>query len=102
MSSNPSRTKMRFLSKSLSTRSDGFSLVEVMVGLVIGMLAAIVILQVFAMSGAQQRSASGSGDAQSNGAIVFYQMQQNLSQGGFGFAVKTILNCKLKWAVSST
>jgi type IV pilus assembly protein PilW len=51
-----------------SPHTAGFSLVEIMVGLAIGMLAVIVILQVFALSEGRKRTTTSGGDAQSNGA----------------------------------
>ena len=41
----------------------GFSLVEIMVGLVIGLLATLVILQVFSVYEGQKRTTTGTADA---------------------------------------
>ena len=81
-------------------RHAGFSLVEIMVALVIGMLAIIVMMQIFAISEERKRTATSGGDAQSNGAMMFYQLQRDISQAGYGFA-DSIFGCPIKWAVSS-
>ena len=46
--------------------SAGFSLVEIMIGMVIGMLGIIVMMQIFALSEGQKRTTTGGGDAQNN------------------------------------
>ena len=62
----------------------GFSLVELMVGLVIGLLATLVIIQVFSTFEGQKRSTSGSSDAQTNGSIALMSIQRNVQMAGYG------------------
>jgi type IV pilus assembly protein PilW len=73
----------------------GFSLVEIMVGLAIGMLAVIVMLQVFALSEQRKRTSVGGGDAQSNGAIALYQLQRDIRQSGQGIVSTNLFGCSL-------
>ena len=61
----------------------GFSLVELMVGLAIGMLATIVIIQVMGVFEGQRRSTSGSADAQTNGGIALYSITRELQMAGY-------------------
>lgn len=62
----------------------GFSLVEIMVGLVIGLLAALVIMQVFSVFESQKRSTTGTANAQTNGSIALYTIQRDLLMAGYG------------------
>jgi len=62
----------------------GFSLVEILVGLVIGLLATLVIMQVFSVFEGQKRTTTGSADAQTNGGIALYTMTRDLQMAGFG------------------
>lgn len=62
----------------------GFSLVEIMVGLVIGLLATLVITQVFSVFEGQKRSTTGVADAQTNGSIALYTVQRELQIAGYG------------------
>jgi type IV pilus assembly protein PilW len=62
----------------------GFSLVEIMVGLVIGLLATLVITQVFSVFEGQKRTTTGAADAQTNGSIALYNMQRELQMAGYG------------------
>ena len=57
-----------------------------MVGMVIGMLGIIVMMQVFALAEGQKRATTGGGDAQSNGAIALYGLQRDLRQAGYGIS----------------
>lgn len=79
----------------------GFSLVEIMVGMVIGMLAIIVMLQVFALSEERKRTTTSGDDAQNNGTITYYQLQRDISQSGYGFSALELFNCNLTWTVAS-
>jgi type IV pilus assembly protein PilW len=61
----------------------GFTLVEVMVGLGIGMLATVVIIQVISVFEAQRRTTTGTADAQTNGGIALYTIGRELQMAGY-------------------
>ena len=71
----------------------GFTLVEIMVGMVIGMLGLIIMMQVFSLSEGQKRTTTGGGDALSNGAIALFGLQRDLRQAGFGVSDPNLLGC---------
>jgi type IV pilus assembly protein PilW len=73
----------------------GFSLVEIMVGMVIGMLGLIIMMQVFSLSESQKRTTTGGGDAQSSGAIALYGLQRDIRQAGYGVTDVKLLGCNL-------
>ena len=62
----------------------GFSLIEILVGLVIGLLATLVIMQVFSVFEGQKRTTTGSADAQTNGSIALYSIASELKMAGYG------------------
>ena len=64
--------------------ASGFSLVEVMVGLVIGMVAMIVVMQVFSASEATKRTTTGGSDAVTNGAMALYLVKREVAMAGWG------------------
>jgi type IV pilus assembly protein PilW len=66
-----------------------------MVGMVIGMLGLVIMMQVFTLSEGQKRTTTGGGDAQSSGAIALYGLQRDLQQSGFGIADLTLAGCNL-------
>jgi type IV pilus assembly protein PilW len=61
----------------------GFSLVELMVGMAIGLLAVIVIIQVISLFDAQSRTTIGTADAQTNGGIALYTIARELQMAGY-------------------
>ena len=73
----------------------GFSLVEIMVALVIGMIGTIVMLQLFALGEGHKRATTGTSDAQSNGAIALYGLERDLRQAGYGVSDVKLLGCNL-------
>ncbi len=76
-------------------RQTGFTLVEIMVGLAIGMLATLVIMQVFSVFEAQKRTTTGTADAQTNGGIALYNIGRELQIAGYPLlpAVNSPLEC---------
>ncbi len=73
----------------------GFTLVEVMVAMVIGMIGIIIMMQVFATAEGQKRATTGTGDAQSSGAMALYELQRDVRQGGYGINSMSLLGCGL-------
>ena len=61
----------------------GFTLVEIMVGLTIGMLATLVIVQVMSVFEAQKSTTTGTADAQTNGGIALYTIGRELQMAGY-------------------
>lgn len=65
----------------------GFTLVELMVGLVIGLIATLVIMQTFSAFEGNKRSTTGISDAQTNGSIGLFMIQRELQFAGYGLPV---------------
>ncbi|HXZ97525.1 MAG TPA: PilW family protein [Burkholderiales bacterium] len=64
--------------------SKGFSMVEIMVGMVIGLLGVIIIMQIFALAEGQKRTTTSGADAQTNGNIALYTIEREARQSGYG------------------
>lgn len=77
-------------------RQSGLGLVEVMVGMLIGILGMLAMMQVLGLSETQRRTSQGSGDAQSNGMIALYGLQRDISQAGYGIGSLDLLGCDLE------
>ncbi len=67
-------------------RSKGAGLVEIMVGLVIGMLMVLVIYQVFQVSESRKRTVTSGSDAQENASYGLFLVDRDLSMAGSGIA----------------
>ena len=55
-------------------KSRGFTLIELMIGMALGLLAVLIITQVMSLFEAQRRTTTGSADAQTNGGIALYSI----------------------------
>ncbi len=66
-------------------RERGMSLVEILVGLLIGLIGIVVIFQVLAVTEGRKRTTVQGSDAQSAGAIALYSLQRDVQLGGYGF-----------------
>lgn len=64
----------------------GFSLIEIMVGVVIGLIAVLVIYQVFAAAEGIKRNTTSVGDAQQNGLLSSFMLGIELANAGNGVA----------------
>lgn len=64
----------------------GFGIVEVMVGLVVGLISMIVVMQLYSGFEGQKRSTTTGSDAQSNAAIALYLMEREIKMGGNGMS----------------
>jgi type IV pilus assembly protein PilW len=84
------------------SRQTGFGLVEILVGLAIGLIATLVIVQVNSTFEGQKRSTSGNADAQTNGSIALYTIQRAVQNAGFGLPAFSAINQPLKCSPSPT
>lgn len=66
-----------------------------MVALLIGMFGIIVMMQLFSLSEGQKRATTGTGDAQSSGAIALFGLQRDIQLSGYGFGDIKLLGCNL-------
>ena len=64
----------------------GFSLIELMVGVVIGLIAILVVYQVFAAAEGIKRNTTSVGDAQQNGLLSSFMLGIELANAGNGIA----------------
>ena len=67
----------------------GFTLVELMVGLLIGLLASLAVMQVMWSSEGQKRTTTSGSDAQVDGALALSALQRAIQPAGYGFAARS-------------
>lgn len=88
-----------------ATRSGqrGLSLIELMVGIAVGLLTTLVIAQTLAVAEAQKRSTTSGSDAQVNGALALYALSRELQMAGYGLgASQGALGCTIKARYNGT
>jgi type IV pilus assembly protein PilW len=76
-------------------RERGFSLVEIMVAMAIGLIGVIIIFQVFAISESQKRTTTGVSDAQQNGLLALFAIEREARSAGYGLSYEPLLGCKV-------
>jgi type IV pilus assembly protein PilW len=67
-------------------RHQGFSLIDVMVGIVIALVAMLVVYQVFAVGEQFKRNTTSIGEAQVNGLLASFVLGQQLANSGSALA----------------
>lgn len=76
--------------------SQGMGLIDLMVGLAIGLLAMLVILQVAVLFESRRKATLGSSDAQINGINVVSVINRDLRIAGYGLGPADALGCSVK------
>lgn len=79
----------------LQRLSRGFTLVELMVGVLIGLIGTVVIFQVFAVSEGQKRTTTGGSDSQQNGVFSLFQIERDVRMAGYGLNHMALLGCQI-------
>lgn len=75
----------------------GVTLIELMVGLVLGMVVVLVVAQVLSFAEGQRRATTGGADAQVNGALALYTLQREIQMAGYGLiSDRNVLGCPLR------
>jgi type IV pilus assembly protein PilW len=75
-------------------RERGVTLIEIMVGLVIGLIATIIITQSLKVAEGQKRSTTSGSDAQVNGALALYTVRRDIQNAGYGLSTRqSALGC---------
>jgi len=80
----------------------GLTLVELMVGLLIGMFATLMIANVLFSAEGYKRSTTNGSDAQVNGMLALYMLQRDMQMAGYGVAaIPASLGCPISGKAGS-
>lgn len=71
----------------------GFTLVELLVGMMVGLIGIVVISQMYVASEGRKRSASGGSDAQVAGNLSMFSIERALRMAGYGLSNTLLLGC---------
>ena len=91
-----------FPHRDIKYRNGGFSLVEIMVGMVISLLSVLIVLQVSKDFEGQKRTTTSGSDAQTNGAIAIYTVERDARMAGYGFSIPDALGCTINRSFNGT
>lgn len=84
---------MFYVNRPGKNHTKGFSLVEIMVGMTVGLLSMLVITQMLAFFENQKRTTTAGSDAQENGLMALVNLEQALRSAGAGFANLSAFTC---------
>lgn len=76
-----------------SSKERGTSLVEVMIGLVIGMIVILVIYQIVTTFEGQKRTTTEGAGAQENGLFAITALERDIRMAGWGLVGATVPDC---------
>ena len=79
----------------LRRRSVGLSLIEILVGVAIGLIGIVAIFQAIAVWSKHTATTTSGGDAQVAGTLALFNLERDLKQAGHGFgrAVSQVMGC---------
>lgn len=69
----------------LLPRPRGFTLIEMMVGIVIALVGSLVIFQTVIVSDSRSRTTTSGGEAQMTGVLAMYNLERDIRLAGMGF-----------------
>jgi type IV pilus assembly protein PilW len=76
--------------------AEGMSMVELMVAMAIALIGTIIIFQVFEVSEGIRRTTTSGGDAQQNGVIGLYVIENDLRNAGMGINDTSYAGCSAR------
>ncbi len=95
---NPSSLPVRGLLNRLRARpTRGMTMIELMIGLVLGAATTVLIAQVMASTEQQRRATSSGSDTQINGALALFDLQRSIMAAGYGMTSRRdAFGCELR------
>jgi type IV pilus assembly protein PilW len=84
-----------------TTRESGFTLIEVLVALVISLLGALGIMQIYVGSEAGKRATGSLAEAQSGGIVAIYGIEREIQKAGMGMMHAAALGCVIRTNLGS-
>ena len=71
--------------KTTATRQRGMSLIEIMVGVLIGLIGCVIIFQVYGTAEARKRSVASGSDMDISGRLGLMTLERDIQLAGYGF-----------------
>lgn len=82
----------------MRSRHGGFTLIEILVAVAIGLIGILVMTQAYLVGENFNRATLGEGGAQTNGMLALFQIERDARMSGYGIASTEALNCgELNW-----
>ena len=81
----------------MRTRQSGFSLIELMISVLIGLLAMVFVMRSTVNFEANRRSSLGGSDSMQNGVVALFSMENDAAQSGWGMNDDLVLGCNARF-----
>ena len=81
----------------MKTRQTGFSLIELMISVLIGMVAMVFVMRTTVSFESNRRSSLGGSDSMQNGVVALFSMENDAAQSGWGLNDNLLLGCKARF-----
>ena len=95
----PSRKHLRRLASPIASR--GFTLVELMVGMLLGLITVLVASQVLLQTESRKRTSTAGSDATTTGAMALYTIERDARNAGYGMTAHLgALGCEIRMQFS--
>lgn len=75
------------------SRRQGFTLVEVLVGMAVALIGMVMMFQSMQIWESRKRTTAGGSDAQVSGSIALFSLERDLKMAGYGFGNAMAMNC---------
>lgn len=86
---------------SVFCRSRGMTLIEVMIGMTIGIIALLVMQQMVTVFDKQARTSSAGADAQSAAMIAMHLLENDVKAAGYGAASLNTFDCTIRSSIGT-
>jgi len=77
----------------MNKRQSGFSLIELMISVVIGLLAMVFVMRTTVSFESNRRSTVGGSDSMQNGVVALFSMENDAAQSGWGLNDGLLMAC---------
>ncbi|TSA14002.1 MAG: prepilin-type N-terminal cleavage/methylation domain-containing protein [Betaproteobacteria bacterium] len=81
----------------MNSRQRGFSLIELMISVVIGLLAMVFVMRSTVTFETNRRSSVGGSDSMQNGVVALFSMENDAAQSGWGLNDTILLGCRARF-----
>ena len=95
MMAGPSRDMSRRLGDPLQTSQRGFTLVEILVGLLIATLTTVIMANLFTVMDSHRRTLTSTGESVMSGGLALHMIQATLREAGNNINSALLIGCNL-------
>ncbi|MDB5839957.1 MAG: hypothetical protein JWQ23_1909 [Herminiimonas sp.] len=94
---SPTDDREKIMSHPRTRRTAGFSLIDIMIGMTIGLITVLVVVEVLQTAEARRRTSTSGADAVTNAALGLYTIERDGKNAGYGMTtVRASIGCEIR------